>query len=146
MPRAWDGQPDDRGHPADLHSAFLRLASERGLKTIAFRRWDGNCGISDEGLRGDHAATGPEHLRNGSSLERIYFVLFDEQAAGIFERTWKRLQRNYSPALSMFSRWFGAENGHFIPSRRYPSPGFSQVFILKVVKVLCFDTLCNCSF
>jgi len=24
---------------------------------------------------------------------------------------------------------------------KYPSPGFSQVFILKLVKVLCFDTL-----
>jgi O-acetyl-ADP-ribose deacetylase (regulator of RNase III) len=33
-----------------------------------------------------------EHLRNGSSLETIYFVLFDEEATGIFERTWKRLQ------------------------------------------------------
>jgi O-acetyl-ADP-ribose deacetylase (regulator of RNase III) len=32
------------------------------------------------------------HLRNGSSLETIYFVLFDEQAAGIFERAWKRMQ------------------------------------------------------
>jgi len=33
-----------------------------------------------------------EHLRNGSSLETIYFVLFDEPGYGIFERTWKGLQ------------------------------------------------------
>ena len=33
-----------------------------------------------------------EHLRNGSSLETIYFVLFDDQATGVFDRAWKRLQ------------------------------------------------------
>jgi O-acetyl-ADP-ribose deacetylase (regulator of RNase III) len=33
-----------------------------------------------------------EHLRNGSSLETIYFVLFDDEATEIFERTRKRLQ------------------------------------------------------
>ena len=33
-----------------------------------------------------------EHLRNGSSLETIYFVLFDDKATGIFERAWKRMQ------------------------------------------------------
>jgi hypothetical protein len=33
-----------------------------------------------------------QHLRNGSSLETIYFVLFDEQTTQIFERAWKRLQ------------------------------------------------------
>jgi len=33
-----------------------------------------------------------EHLRNGSSLERFILCCLDEQAAGNFERTWKRLQ------------------------------------------------------
>ena len=33
-----------------------------------------------------------QHLRNGSSLETIYFVLFDEEAKETFERAWKRLQ------------------------------------------------------
>jgi len=71
----------------------LRLASERGLKTIAFRRWGRE--LRDFPMK-DCAEImlqqAAEHLRNGSSLETIYFVLFDEQAAGIFERTWKRLQ------------------------------------------------------
>jgi len=31
-------------------------------------------------------------LRGESSLETIYFVLFDEAAQGIFERAWKKIQ------------------------------------------------------
>ncbi len=33
-----------------------------------------------------------QHLRGESSLETIYFVLFDEAAQGIFERAWKKIQ------------------------------------------------------
>ena len=33
-----------------------------------------------------------QHLQGGSTLEKIYFVLFDEPGREIFERTWKRLQ------------------------------------------------------
>ncbi len=33
-----------------------------------------------------------EHLKNGSSLQTVYFVLFDERAREIFERTGKKLQ------------------------------------------------------
>jgi hypothetical protein len=32
------------------------------------------------------------HLRGESSLETIYFVLFDEVAEGIFKRAWKEIQ------------------------------------------------------
>ena len=39
----------------------------------------------------------------------------------------------------MVSRLDGTKNGQ--PKGYYPSPCFSQVFILKAVKVLCFDTL-----
>jgi len=43
-------------------------------------------------VRGNHAAGGGGASAEWSSLETIYFVLFDEQATGFFERTWKGLQ------------------------------------------------------
>ena len=71
----------------------LRIASERGLKSIAFPAvGTGIAGFPMEECAEIMLQQAAEHLRNGSSLETIYFVLFDEQAAGIFERTWKRLQ------------------------------------------------------
>jgi len=33
-----------------------------------------------------------QHLGGQTSFETIYFVLFDEEAKGIFEQTWKRVQ------------------------------------------------------
>jgi O-acetyl-ADP-ribose deacetylase (regulator of RNase III) len=71
----------------------LRLAAERGLKTIAFPAV--GTGIARFPLQECAEIMlreAAEHLRNGSSLETIYFVLFDDEAAGVFERTWKRLQ------------------------------------------------------
>lgn len=71
----------------------LRLAAKRGLKTIAFpaiRTGIAGFPVKDCAEIMLHEAA--EHLRNGSSLEAIYFVLFDQEATDIFERTWKRLQ------------------------------------------------------
>jgi O-acetyl-ADP-ribose deacetylase (regulator of RNase III) len=71
----------------------LRLAAERGLKTIAFPAvGTGIAGFPMKECAEVMLHEIAEHLRNGSSLETIYFVLFDEQAAGVFERAWKRLQ------------------------------------------------------
>jgi O-acetyl-ADP-ribose deacetylase (regulator of RNase III) len=71
----------------------LRLAAERGLKTIAFPAvGTGIAGFPMKECAGIMLQEAAEHLRNGSSLETIYFVLFDEKATEIFERTWKRLQ------------------------------------------------------
>jgi hypothetical protein len=33
-----------------------------------------------------------EHLKRGSSLEKIYFVLFDDAALKIFNKVWRRLE------------------------------------------------------
>src|SRR5216684_56252 len=69
----------------------LRLASERGLKTIAFPAvGTGIAGFPMKECAEIMLQEAAEHLRNGSSLETIYFVLFDEQATGVFERAWKR--------------------------------------------------------
>jgi O-acetyl-ADP-ribose deacetylase (regulator of RNase III) len=71
----------------------LRLAAERGLKTIAFPAvGTGIAGFPMEECAEIMLHEAAEHLRNGSSLETIYFVLFDEKATGVFELTWKRLQ------------------------------------------------------
>src|SRR5258708_2370275 len=50
-------------------------------------------------------------------------------------------RRTHSATLKYDHRWIGAKNGQLYPRGGSPSPYFSQVFILKVVKVLCFDTL-----
>lgn len=71
----------------------LRLAAERGLKTIAFPAiGTGIVGFPVKDCAEIMLHEAAEHLRKGSSLEAIYFVLFDQEATDIFERTWKRLQ------------------------------------------------------
>jgi O-acetyl-ADP-ribose deacetylase (regulator of RNase III) len=71
----------------------LRLAAERGLKTIAFPAvGTGIGGFPMKECAEIMLHEAAEHLRNGSSLETIYFVLFDDHATGIFERVWKRMQ------------------------------------------------------
>ena len=71
----------------------LRLAAERGLKTIAFPAvGTGIAGFPMKDCAEIMLHEADQHLRNGSSLETIYFVLFDDEARDVFERTWKRLQ------------------------------------------------------
>jgi O-acetyl-ADP-ribose deacetylase (regulator of RNase III) len=75
----------------------LRLASERGLKTIAFPAvGTGIARFPMQECAEIMLQEASEHLRNGSSLETIHFVLFDQEATDIFERTWKRMQRQES--------------------------------------------------
>jgi len=71
----------------------LRIAAERDLKTIAFPAvGTGIAGFPMQECAEIMLQTAAEHLRNGSSLETIYFVLFDEQAREVFERVGKKLQ------------------------------------------------------
>jgi O-acetyl-ADP-ribose deacetylase (regulator of RNase III) len=71
----------------------LRLAAERGLRTIAFPAvGTGIARFPIQECAEIMLREAVEHLRNGSSLETIYFVLFDDEATAVFERTWKRLQ------------------------------------------------------
>jgi O-acetyl-ADP-ribose deacetylase (regulator of RNase III) len=71
----------------------LRIASERGLKTIAFPA----VGTGIAGFPLEECATimlqeATRHLQAGSSLEKVYFVLFDDHACDVFQRALKRLQ------------------------------------------------------
>lgn len=76
---------------ATAHS--LRIAAERGLKTIAFPA----VGTGVAGFPIDQCAEimlreAADHLLTGSSLQTIHFVLFDENAQAAFERTWKQIR------------------------------------------------------
>ena len=71
----------------------LRIATERGLKTIAFPA----VGTGIAGFPLDECATimlqeAMQHLKGKTSLEKIYFVLFDDRACDVFTRKWKKLE------------------------------------------------------
>ena len=71
----------------------LRLAAERQLKTVAFPAvGTGIAGFPLKDCAEIMLQQALLHLQNGSSLETVYFVLFDEKACEVFERAWKRLQ------------------------------------------------------
>lgn len=71
----------------------LRLASERGFKTIAFPAvGTGVAGFPLKDCAEIMLRVTAQHLRGETSLETIYFVLFDEVAEGVFKRAWKKIQ------------------------------------------------------
>jgi O-acetyl-ADP-ribose deacetylase (regulator of RNase III) len=71
----------------------LRIASERALKTIAFPAvGTGIAGFPLEECANIMLDETAKHLRHATSLEKIYFVLFDEKACDIFTRALKRLK------------------------------------------------------
>ena len=71
----------------------LRIASERGLKSIAFPAvGTGIAGFSMEECATILLHEAAEHLKCENSLEKIYVVLFDDQACEVFTRAWRKLQ------------------------------------------------------
>jgi O-acetyl-ADP-ribose deacetylase len=77
----------------------LRIAAERGLKTIAFPAvGTGIAGFPIEECASIMLQEATQHLKGETSLEKIHFVLFDEKACDIFTRAWKRLQMDSSAA------------------------------------------------
>jgi O-acetyl-ADP-ribose deacetylase (regulator of RNase III) len=77
------------------HSAThsLRIAHERGLKTIAFPAvGTGIAGFPLKDCAEIMLRAAAQHLLGETSLETIYFVLFDDAAEGIFGRAWKKIQ------------------------------------------------------
>jgi O-acetyl-ADP-ribose deacetylase len=75
----------------------LRIAWERGLKTIAFPAvGTGIAGFPMEECAEIMLQEAVQHLERGSSLEKIYFVLFDEDATKTFKAALGRMH----PSLS----------------------------------------------
>ncbi|HEY4979818.1 MAG TPA: macro domain-containing protein [Candidatus Acidoferrum sp.] len=75
----------------------LRLASERNLKSIAFPAI--GTGVSDFPM--DECAVimcaeAIQHLKGKSSLETVYFVLFDSAAFDQFNKIWEQLRKDLS--------------------------------------------------
>lgn len=75
----------------------LRIAAERGLKTIAFPAvGTGIAGFSMEECAVILLEEAILHLKLQPSVEKIYFVLFDDRACDVFTRAWKKLQTGSS--------------------------------------------------
>ena len=71
----------------------LRIAHERGLKSIAFPAvGTGIAGFPLKDCAEIMVREAAEHLRRETSVETIYFVLFDEAAEEIFRRAWKQIR------------------------------------------------------
>ncbi|HYL65186.1 MAG TPA: macro domain-containing protein [Candidatus Methylomirabilis sp.] len=82
------------------HSAehSLRIAAERGLKTIAFPA----IGTGIAGFPMEECATilldeAARHLQTQTSIQKIYFVLFDKAASEVFQQIWRRRQSASAP-------------------------------------------------
>lgn len=75
----------------------LRLAEERNLKTIAFPAvGTGVSGFPMEECAQIMLAEAVQHLKSETSLDAIYFVLFDARAFDVFRRAWEKMQRQLS--------------------------------------------------
>lgn len=71
----------------------LRIAAERGLKTIAFPAvGTGIAGFPLEECANIMLEEAAKHLRHETSLEKVYFVLFDDRACDVFTRALKKLK------------------------------------------------------
>jgi len=79
----------------------LRIANDRGLKTIAFPAvGSGIAGFPLEKCADVMLREATGHLSGSTSLETVYFVLFDAAAKEIFERAWKKLQSDLASGTS----------------------------------------------
>jgi O-acetyl-ADP-ribose deacetylase len=71
----------------------LKIANERGLKSIAFPAvGTGIAGFPLKECAEIMLREAAQHLRGETSLEAVHFVLFDEAAKRVFERAWKQIQ------------------------------------------------------
>jgi O-acetyl-ADP-ribose deacetylase (regulator of RNase III) len=69
----------------------LRIAAEKGIKTIAFPAiGTGIAGFPMEECAEIMLREVAGHLQRGSTLEIVYFVLFDDAALTTFEKVWHR--------------------------------------------------------
>jgi O-acetyl-ADP-ribose deacetylase (regulator of RNase III) len=71
----------------------LRLAAERRLKTIAFPAvGTGVSGFPMQECAQIMLSEAVQHLQGGTSLETIYFILFDAASRDTFQSVWQKLQ------------------------------------------------------
>lgn len=71
----------------------LRLANQRGLKTIAFPAvGTGIAGFPMRECAEIMLHEVAEHLKHPTSLEKVYFVLFDRPSLDVFQRVWNEMK------------------------------------------------------
>jgi O-acetyl-ADP-ribose deacetylase (regulator of RNase III) len=71
----------------------LRIAAERGLKSIAFPAvGTGVAGFPLQDCAEIMLRVTATHLQGDTSLSTVYFVLFDVAAKRVFDQAWKKLQ------------------------------------------------------
>lgn len=76
---------------SSMRNSLFR-AEEKGFKTIAFPAiGTGIAGFPMEECASIMISEVLEHLKSHSSLEKIYFVLYDDSALKTFEETYKKL-------------------------------------------------------
>jgi O-acetyl-ADP-ribose deacetylase len=74
-------------------SHSLRIANQNKLKTVAFPAvGTGIAGFPMKECAEIMLAEAVKHLQGPTSLERIYFVLFDADSLATFEQVWKRMK------------------------------------------------------
>ncbi|HKW62435.1 MAG TPA: macro domain-containing protein [Candidatus Acidoferrum sp.] len=79
----------------------LRIARERGLKSIAFPAvGTGIAGFPLEECAKIMLREAAGHLRGETSLDEIHFVLFDDDAKEVFQGTWQKLQTEFLSGTS----------------------------------------------
>jgi O-acetyl-ADP-ribose deacetylase (regulator of RNase III) len=79
----------------------LKIANERGLRTVAFPAvGTGIAGFPLKDCAEIMLREVAQHLRGESSLETVYFVLFDEVAEGVFKRAWEKIQAEPVPDVA----------------------------------------------
>ena len=75
----------------------LRLAAERNLRTIAFPAvGTGVSGFPMQECAHIMLSEAAQHLQGETSLETIYFVLFDAASCDTFQSVWQKLQNEGS--------------------------------------------------
>ncbi len=79
----------------------LRIAAQKGLKTIAFPAvGTGIAGFPLVECAEIMLREVAEHLKGKTSVEKVYFVLFDQAALSAFERVWKEMRAQGPDAAS----------------------------------------------
>jgi O-acetyl-ADP-ribose deacetylase (regulator of RNase III) len=75
----------------------LRLAAERNLKSIAFPAvGTGVSGFPMDECAQIMLAEALQHLKGETTIETIYFVLFDDRSRDIFQAAWQAIQKEHS--------------------------------------------------
>ncbi len=71
----------------------LRIAAEKGLKTVAFPAvGTGIAGFPIRDCAEIMLREVVEHLKRPTSLETVYFVLFDKASLEVFEQVWSEMK------------------------------------------------------